>query len=56
MSTFLLIAPYLLTIELIVIAGCLAIEWLDLLKEWSFEVIENNHFWIEVIKFEEQSK
>lgn len=62
MELFLLIAPNLLGIELIIIIGCLATEWLDLLKEWSLEAIErdyrqaveNNNLWIEMIKFEAQ--
>lgn len=61
MELFLLIAPHLLAIELIIIFACVATEWLDLLKDWSLEAIErdyrqaieNNNLWIEMIKFEE---
>lgn len=64
MDLFLLIAPNLIGIELTIIIGCLATEWLDLLKEWSIEAIErdyrqaiwSNHLVLAMIKFEEQKQ
>lgn len=41
MEIFLLIAPYLVMIELTVIACCLVNQWLDVCKDWHLSRIRN---------------
>jgi hypothetical protein len=60
MDLFLLIAPNLLAIELTIIIGCLATEWLDVLKDWAIEAIERDcreevirsTAWTTIVQFE----
>lgn len=41
MEIFLLIAPYLVMMELAVIACCLVNQWLDVFKDWHIEKLRS---------------